>query len=201
MDPKLLAEYRKQRRESSYLDARSALNYTRSLMTARRSPFYRCGDGEVEYQGRMFKVRAEWDDLFAPPWENSDPLAEVVSERCAHAHLPAGWVWLQRPTVREYGVRYNKRAALAAVRTWGPRYNVEQVVEREIELFRGWLENRWHYIGLIVKTEVDGREFEDSLWGIDDCDEENVATTLEELADNLIHEIQRATYPVTECGV
>lgn len=182
-------------------------NAQQSLLTARwnarlrKSPFFNVGDGDiVEYEDWLFQCKLEYDDSADVPWEYGASLGEVRELR--YADLPtAGWIWLQKN--RHGNVAYNRKQALAEVRSWGSDYarRVEKIVENEVKWFRRWLANEWYYTVLTLNCPYEGRTFTACIGGVESDSTEYVAECFENLADEILHNIQRATYPVTEYGV
>jgi hypothetical protein len=164
------------------------------------SPFYHAHDGErIKYKGSEFRVRIDHDGGIGQPWKEYDSLGPVAEHSYSAYHgeskLPAGHVWIDGPpTSRHYGYAYDKRAALAAVRAWGKdsAQRAEVIVDAEIERFRGWLRDDWHYVS--VGLELDDET--EWLGGIEDDCHEYLAECLEDHADTLLDqakaEAQRA---------
>lgn len=200
MSPDVRREYNKQRADGC--NAKQALLIARGQCKRRASPFFNVGDGDtVEYRGRIFQCKLEYDDSGSAPWECCTPLGEVKDTQ-RYGELPGpGWAWLRSNGAHRFA--YNRKQALAEVRSWGPSYahRADGLVASEIQRFVSWLDNQWYYVLITVKHQRHGKTFREYLGGVESDCTEYIAEACEELADEIFHSIDAATYPVTECGV
>jgi hypothetical protein len=175
------AEYAKQRAQGH--SAKTALDIARHYCKMRQSPFYRAWDGDAaSFQGREFRVRIDHDSSSDTPWENCSPLGAVEERRYGDTGIGRGQVWIQKPDSRHYGYAYDYAAAYKEVQTWNKGRDAALIVDREIERFRAWLNDQWHYVSIGV--ELDGET--EWLGGVEDDCPEYLAETMEELARELL---------------
>lgn len=169
--------------------AAHALSIAKGVLECMRSPFSGIPHkGTFEYKGRVFKYIVEYDARCDRPWENSSPLAEVDIFR--KSNPPKDWVSLGDPWY------YDKPSAIKKALEWAvsPQH-AELIVDEEIDRFSRWAIDDWWYVGVIVSIEGVS---ESSLWGVES---DYIHSVIYDLAEDVLLEEQRKTYPVTECGV
>jgi hypothetical protein len=200
LTPDVRREYDKWRAEG--VNAKQSLLIARGNCRLRQSPFYNIPHNTaVVFQGYAFTFGCEYDDWCEAPWDYSSPLGEV-RQVGRHGDLPGpGWVWLHSGKCGKYA--YNRQQAIAEVRSWGPGYarHADEVVAKEVQHYRRWLEDQWYYQRIYVHFKSEGRTYESSLGGLESDDQLGIAEAAEELAEECLHSMYRATYPVTEYGV
>lgn len=162
-------------------------------------------DGDTfERNGRTFKIQIEADTDACAPWENSDGHG-VVSEWETRGKKPSERVLNSDRSLKRYydfaeSVRIAKRDgwglgndALAKLESRLGRKAtqneiVAESVERDFEFLRGWCNDEWHYVGVIV-TLLDDEDEEtsesDAIWGIEDSADEYIAETAQGMADEI----------------
>ncbi|WP_239482854.1 hypothetical protein [Paraburkholderia sp. C35] len=71
-----------------------------------------------------------------------------------------------------------------------------EAVRRDFENLRGWANDQWHYVGVIVTLLGEDEDQDDqvatdyghALWGIEDTDPAYIRTTADELIDDVVRE-------------
>ena len=150
--------------------------------------------------GHDFTVSHEYDDSAGAPWENSDghgPVSSYTNRR----KRPGELVLIQTPngsrrfydyaTAREqarrdgWGLHPSQLDALTARlgRLPTQRQIHHQAVMSDFDYLRGWCNDDWHYVGVIVTHTATG--LSTSLWGIDS----NAHTYLDEVARDLANQL------------
>lgn len=170
-------------------------------------------EGETFYVAELpFRFTTEWDDSGDTPWERSDGHGPVSKPRRFYhgeENKAPGEVRLydDRGYARYYdfaeATRIAKRdgwglcdAELAKLETRLGRKPtrkqiVREAVQRDYDFLRGWCNDDWHYVGVVV-TRMDTGE-EESLWGIESDAEDYIRQTAEELAGQLVEAHERET--------
>lgn len=139
------------------------------LQRKKREVLPTCADGEARYElgnGLYAIVKLEYDDHYDPPWENSDAHG-VVSDWENREEYDRRWVLNQdRGDYRYYDWRETLK--IAKRDGWGTRNgDLMGAVRRDFEYLRGWCNDDWCYVGLIVELydADDNLIEEDSCWG------------------------------------
>lgn len=153
-----------------------------------------------------FRVKVEDDLDHAEPWKNSEGHG-VVSEWTGRDKKPGEWVLKESRGDKRYydmaatiklakrdgwGLNPEAKAVLAKRLGREPTKGeiVEAAVKDDFEYLRGWCNDEWRYVGVIVTLlddDGDKTEIDNSLWGVEDYDVEH----LEEVAQELAEEIAR----------
>lgn len=200
MNRELYKAYAEQRTKYPGIPPAHALLWARSNLAWLESPFRYCQDRDmVVHKGRRFHVLFDYDTDNELPWDRCEPLGEVRYFRRSD-DLPPGWEILSGE--RHGCWAYNSREARLKEYKRAPHiapWRAQASVEAEMAYFRTYLADQWTHIGVTVR--VVGTDLEESMWGVDTYTYENACQVAEELADSLLHEIERRTYPVTEYGV
>jgi hypothetical protein len=145
--------------------------------------------------GFKIVVRVEHDDDHGPPWEEEDGHGPVSEWRDADSKRPG-----ERVLVRHHGSArfYDMQEAIRIAKQDGwdaPPYDegtkgqrAARAVEADFQYLKGWCDDRWYYVGVIVELQdEDGNEIDrDSLWGIESVDENYLNETAREMAAHLL---------------
>jgi hypothetical protein len=125
----------------------------------------------VDFSDILNTARLEPDNDSGPPWKDGDGwdhefwLTTIPEQRNARAYT------------RGHGLMcFNKSAGLpdyAYYRSQGAskgaaRQLEAQALRRNIETLKGWYEDDWHYVGVVLEFKHGGETYEESCWGIDD---------------------------------
>ena len=156
-------------------------------------------DEQFEYRGLHFKVNFPYDEDGGEPWSNSDGHGEV-SDWTTRDKRPGELVLSSDRTSKRY---YDFAGAIKAAlkdgwdsppyKTGTKRQQAERAVKADFEFLRGWCNDEWHYVGVVVKrVDEDGEELgeTESLWGVEDNDSEYLTTTAYELADEIAGRVE-----------
>lgn len=143
-----------------------------------------------------FKVQIEHDADHGAPWENEDGHGPVSDWTTRDKHPGELVLNTDRGSKRYYDFADACRIALrdgwdAAPHNDGSetkRQQAAKAARANFEHLRGWCDDEWRYVGVIVTLlDDDGQETEvsDSLWGIEDSDRDYLEETARLLADEL----------------
>lgn len=150
---------------------------------------------EITKEGRTFAVTVEYDDTVRSPWLEEDGHGPVSGWVC-RSKQPGERVLASTGTSHLY---YDFAAAIRIARTDGwdappfgegtRRQRAARAVEADFQRLKGWCEDRWHYVGVVVTERCpccnDFTGPSSSLWGI----ESDAGEYLDEVANILIDEI------------
>ena len=172
-------------------------------------------DGDTfTYKGLVFRVRLPFDEDHEPPWEDGDGHG-IVSEWTTRSKAPGERILHEDRRSRRYFDVVGTQA-IALRDGWGcahlthAQFTAGQLppehptraamaacaVDREYRRLRAWCRNEWHYVGVCVTREDTGEE--ESVWGIEDCEEAYIVDMAYELAEQLIDDdADRATFEAT----
>lgn len=175
---------------------------------------------DFEHRGRMFRASIEFDDSSGAPWEQGDGFAPI--ERKPHGY-GAQYGAAKRPgelVIHDggrngyaYVVDIPDAIAIARRDAWGisqelrtafeskhgrpptPREVARLAIDENIAFCRGWCEDDWQFIGVIV--QMIGRDGEpvgdsESLWGVESCGGYARDDVAPELAEQIIRPIRDA---------
>lgn len=165
----------------------------------------------MEYKGRSFNVDIEREDGMREPWKEHDGHGIVsdwtTREKSAGERVLAS----DRNSKRYYdvqetmkiakrdgwGIGDDEKAALTAKLHREPTAREIRVkaVERDFEHLRRWCADEWFWCGVIVTMLDDDGNATDhtaSLWGIESDEYAYHREVANELADECIHEWQKA---------
>lgn len=166
-------------------------------------------DGDVIEKGnRIYRVNFELDDTDESPWERGDGYGIVrKSNDGPQGFKTPGERPMNRAGNREYQYWYDwaKTMRLAKSDGWGltdekkaelakrigrePTKGeiIAEAVRLDFEFLSGWVNDQWHYIGVIVTDITDDEDAETeytyALWGIEDCCEDYMEEVAHELVD------------------
>lgn len=165
----------------------------------------RLHDGDTfTVRGIDFRVTFPYDDCGDAPWENSDGHGPVSgwerrskrpgewvlnSDRGAHRYYDAaeamrlakqdGW-GLRETHIADLAKRLNRTPQPGDIRA--------EAVRRDFEFLRGWCNDEWAYVGVVVEIldeEGEPTGEDASLWGIESCADEYLVDVAYELAEPL----------------
>lgn len=161
------------------------------------------------HAGREFLVSFYADDDSDAPWDRSEGHGPV-SEWTTRDKRPGERVLCADRRSRRF---YDWQAACKTARAEGwnaapydAPNRIARAVSADFDFLKSWCDDEWHYCGVAVQAcDADGDPvgdaFEHALWGL----ESNAGSYLDEvardLADDLLRDEQRSTYPVTHCGI
>jgi hypothetical protein len=136
------------------------------------------------HNGRSFTARLEADDSSDAPWDNSDCTGIV---RTVRVYGGLRYKGVKRPGERvlhsdgrTYWL-YDWQATCKKARdVWGCK-DVHAQVTADFKRLQGWLQDDWHYAGMIVSAD-DGETEPESLWGIESDSGDFLTETAHELA-------------------
>jgi hypothetical protein len=161
----------------------------------------------IELNGLTFQVEHVPDDTHGAPWEECDGHG-IVSEWTTRDKKPGERVLCSdRGSKRYYD--FEETVKLALKDAWGvkdaqgktKRQIAAEAVERDFEFLRGWCNDEWYYVGVIVTLlDIEGeatRERE-SLWGVESCSTDYLDEVAKELAEEISGRIGDATKLVKE---
>ena len=165
-------------------------------------------DGDTfEQGGRTFRVNIEYDEYTGDPWEENDGHG-VVSQWTSRDKHAGEWVLCSdRGSKRYYDVQATMKIAKADgwglapanVLLLGQKLKrivtkgdiVAEAVRLDFEYLRGWCNDEWHYVGVIVTDITDDGDAETdygySLWGVD---EGYIAEVAHGLADQRLYDLR-----------
>jgi hypothetical protein len=174
-------------------------------------------DGQVvESGGFRFRINIERDDHSGPPWEDSDGHGPV-SEWTTRGKAPGETVLSADGRSKRY---YNVAEAIKIAKRDGwdaEPYNTgtkgeraARAVKRDFEYLKGWCNDEWWYVGVIVTLlPGDGSEFptdtetdySHALWGIESISDEYLAAEAQEHIDEILAEkAEEAAQAALEAG-
>jgi len=156
----------------------------------------------IELNGRTYTVRIESYNDMGAPWEENDGHG-IVSEWTTRSKRAGELVLHADRSRRRYydlsatlktaradgwGLNDDARAALAARIGREPtkREVVAEAVRLDYEHLRGWCDDEWQWVGVIVLDDTTGEQ--SSVWGFESTD----TCGLEECAEELAQELDRA---------
>lgn len=153
---------------------------------------------DIEHNGAAYRVEYHYDEDMGAPWEEHDGHG-IVSDWTSRSKR-AGEVSIaeDRGSHRFYDVAATTE--LAKRDGWGlspeeaagltPGQVTARAVQRDLEFCRGWLNDEWHWMGVVVfPLTVDGDELKSktqALWGL----ESTAGDYLDEVAQELIEQIE-----------
>lgn len=159
---------------------------------------------QIEKGGRTFRVNLPYDDTNRAPWEESDGHGPVRKVNTAHCHREGvkrpGERPMNRPDRNEYQYFYDwqEAAKMARVDGWNAApfdapNRIERAVLADFNFLSGWINGDWQYVGVVVELldeegeTVDG--YSASLWGVESNSDEFILTVANELADEIISQL------------
>lgn len=170
-----------------------------------------CSGDTFEHRGRTFRVDFAPDEDMGPPWKEHDGHGEVSDWRrsswCGYADKAPG----ERPLYRDGGavLFYDWAGTIAKAKRegWGMSERdplpaerlpdgrrptagqiAERAVEEDFQRLKAWCEDRWSWIGILVReVDEDGEPVGElaSLWGVESDAGEYLAEVARDLADEL----------------
>ena len=173
-------------------------------------------DGDIfEHKGRKYRISIQPDDTNDPPWER-DCGHGIISEEKRHpfghgtkpSKAPGERIlYWERGEYRTYdvagtlkiakrdgwGLAPAEEAALAQSLGRAPTAKeiIAKAVDNDFERLRGWFNDEWEYVGVIVRNVGNPAEGE-SLWGIESDCEDYIVETAHELADEIAFRLDTA---------
>lgn len=155
--------------------------------------------------GRRYLVEYHYDLDCGAPWENEDghgPVRRtVVDHWTGQIRKRPGEVVLKNGGARDDSYLYDFAEAMKRAKAEG--WNAEpydapgralRAVHADMAHLRDWLNDRWHYVGVVVvPLTEDGDELRSksaSLWGIESGDAEVLEQTAAELVGELESEYE-----------
>ena len=140
----------------------------------------------IKLDGLTFGVEFLPDADAGAPWDNQDCLG-IVSDWTRRRKAPGERV-LNHDYRREHRRFYDFAAAVRNAKREGLK-GPEAVLtaEREYDYLRGWCNDEWHYIGVVVTLlDVDGNKTDifDSVWAVD-----NDGDYAKSIADDLVSDL------------
>jgi hypothetical protein len=164
--------------------------------------------------GKTYKIEWISDDDMGAPWEECDGHG-IVSDWTTRDKTPGEWVLnSSRGSKRYYDAQETQKIALRDC--WGisgdasgmtKKQIAAQAVRQDFEYLRAWCNDEWHYCGIrvtLMNDDDEETEISASLWGTEDqgyLSEGYHATVIQDLIGECEYQENRATYPVTHCGV
>jgi hypothetical protein len=167
----------------------------------------------VEIGGNEYHVAYVYDEDSDAPWDREDGHGPV-SEWTRRDKLPGERVLIQdRGSYRYYD--FAEASRIAKRDGWGvsdPKPGETKgeqrarAVQRDFDLLRGWCNNDWHYMGIVVMPfNEDGeprKRYSASLWGIEsNADEDYRQEVIKELVADVDAQLEAAGtkhYPKAE---
>lgn len=153
---------------------------------------------ELEIDGITVKVEYHYDGDHEPPWESEDGHGPVRKSLKPHNEYHSDKKPWERPLNQagrnEYQFYYDQREACKMARRDG--WNAEpydapnqvaRAVESDFQFLRKFLNDDWHYVGVVVKIEdEEGEELaEDSCGGYESLNDYH-KTSAKEMAEALV---------------
>lgn len=158
------------------------------------------------HNGGAFRVTHERDDMHAAPWLECDGHGVVTGwRRRDYIDPPRGFWRLSSDRLSERLYNWRETMAIAKRDCWGlspadtqklaeqlnrqptPRDIRKEAVRKDYEFLRGWCNDEWEYIGVIVElVDDEGQSAGESeaLWGV-----ESFGDYSDEVAKELADEI------------
>lgn len=147
---------------------------------------------EFEHEGRDYIAEIHADDSSDTPWQRGDAYAEPETVRgrnyAGYVAKSPGEIVLYKGDRNGYSYLYNVAKAVRQLRKDGVSgEDAVKYVNAEVERFRSWLNNDWHYIGIVVRLAGSCSKCgaSESLWGIESDCEEYIKEVARELAAEL----------------
>jgi len=139
----------------------------------------------IEHNGRNYTVKVNYDDAMGAPWQEEDGHG-IVSDWTTRDKQPGEWVLAEDRRSKRF---YDSAATMKLAKKdhWGLNDDAlaeleqklghkptkgeitAESVRRDFEYLRGWCNDDWHYVYVMVTDDETG-EF-DSLGGIESGDE------------------------------
>lgn len=134
----------------------------------------------LEFEGLEVHVKYYYDFVMEPPWENDCGRGEVRKTINRHREGDTdkrpGERPLNQPGRNEYQFYYDHAEATQRARADG--WNTEpydapnqvaRAVEADFQFIRAFLNNDWHYVGIVCEIHDDEGEViaEDACWGFE----------------------------------
>ena len=171
----------------------------------------------INRDGRRFRVFTFYDDCNDAPWERDDGHGPVSDWRTGYQHEG-----LKRPCERVlardrnsyrfydmqealkiakrdgWGLGDDEKAKLAQRlgRTPTAKQIRAEAVERDFQYLRGWCNDEWHYVGVVVMPidqdedgediEIDDIDYSYALWGVENNDDNYLECVAGELIDQIL---------------
>lgn len=158
------------------------------------------------HEGFDFTMEIVDDNDHEPPWDDGDGDGRgIVSDWRSFESKRPGEVLLHRDRRSCRFYNWEATIAKAALEDWGlcdadeaalakklkrkptRKQIIAESVRRDFEHMRGWCNDEWRYVGVVVTVnfETDGGA-ESSLWGIENSDSAFITETRNELAHDLL---------------
>lgn len=160
--------------------------------------------------GLLVTVSTERDDTSGTPWERSEGHGPVSNwerrdkrsgERLLSSDGPDKRFYDYAEAIRiakrdGWGVSEEVKAKLAAKLGRAPTKGeiAAQAVERDFEFLRSWCADEWEYLGVTVTLkDSNGKTVaEDSLWGIESCENPGYGYYWHEVAAEMVNTLGKA---------
>ena len=143
-----------------------------------------------EHDGREYVAEIHADDS-GTPWDNCTPYAtpqQSSRDYSGNVKKAAGEIVLHTGGRNEYSYVYPFAEAVRQLRKEGVSgQDAVKNVNAEVERFRSWLNDEWHYVGVVVRLAGSCSKCgkSESLWGIESDCEDYIREVANELAQEL----------------
>ena len=166
----------------------------------------------IERNGRTYKVSWYYDDAIGEPWKHHDGHG-AVTEWERRDKKPGELVLCEDRGSRRF---YDFQHAVKVARNEGwnakpykfnsKREQAAAAARADFEYLRGWCENDWFWCWIqvvLLDDEGDETMHYENLGGLEENWESGVFhdEVIDELITTIEHDIERRTYPVTDCAL
>lgn len=155
-------------------------------------------DKTFSLNGLQFYVNYEHDADAEPPWSRAEGHG-VVSDWVTRPKGPGERTLVIDGSSARFYDAFSS-VLIARRDAWGvsnPEGKTEgeiaaEAVELDFAYLRGWCQDEWHYVGVIVTlvdTEGNPTRMRKSLWGMESTDDQGIAEAQLELAEEIAAEV------------
>jgi len=158
-----------------------------------------------EAHGRTWKVEWFYDEDTGAPWKEHDGHGPV-SDWERREKTPGEMILNSDRGSKRF---YDFQAAVKQAREEGwnvapyiwPSKGAQAAAAALADFKRlyGWCNDKWHWCG--VRVTLEDTDIDASLWGIESDAEDYFEEVIADLMADCMAQVEKQTYPVTECGV
>lgn len=165
----------------------------------------------LEFEGRKFEVKRYYDTDMGPPWKEHDGHGVIRDTYChgrpekkpgevvISSNSGSHWLYDVAATTElarkdGWGLGGDKEAELAKKLGRPPTKGeiIAEAVQRDLEHCKGWLEDRWYWIGVGVRIldkdgEPVGGRYDHAVWGFE-SEGDYWKEVAGEIANEIMHE-------------
>jgi hypothetical protein len=167
-----------------------------------------------EHNGSTYRIEWFYDHDVGAPWDEHDGHGSV-SDWTTRDKRPGELVLSQDRSRKRF---YDFQAAVQEARQDGwntepynwPSKGAQAVaaVLADFNHLKAWCDDQWHWCGIrvtLLDDEGDDTDKDASLWGMEEswskASDAYHADVIQDLIQEIAHQVERSTYPVTAMGV